>query len=87
MILNAQLDDQSAYKIEFLKETTQDSLTDIIKKALDLDYDQLTINQQSPLEIMKKNGFIGCAPGPGDLSENYKEYLAKSLYSQTALQS
>lgn len=79
MRLNARLDDELARKVEFLKETTQESYTDILKKALNLYYEQVSAGKSKPIDLIRKNLFVGCGEAVEDLSKNYKQHLREGL--------
>ncbi len=79
MRLNARLDAEMSEKVEYLKEVTQESLTRIIKQALDLYYLEVSAGKERPIDRMRQNGFVSCGTGPEDLSKNYKLYLEEGL--------
>ena len=55
-------------------------MTDTRKAGLDKLVGSLDAGaRMRPFDALKKAGFIGCAPGPTDLSANYKKDLAASL--------
>lgn len=78
MRINARLDSELSPKIRFLTKATGLTVTEIVKKALVLFYEQIRGGRTDPLSALQKAGFIGCASGPQDLSRNYKKALLKT---------
>lgn len=77
--VNARLDRDHAAKLEYLKRTTGLAVSDIVKRGIDLAYDEVRAQPQSPLHALTAGGFVGSAEGPADLSARYKEELAALL--------
>jgi len=77
--LNARVDDELAAKVEALRRLTKKSTTDIVKAAIELYYDTVRGTGGRAADLLEQAGFIGCADGPEDLSESYKDELASSL--------
>jgi hypothetical protein len=80
--INARLDEAMSQKLEALRKLTGKSTSDILKGALEL-YFQRASEQQSPLQIMKRHGFVGSAAGEPDLSSDYKALLTKLIEQKT----
>lgn len=77
--INARLDADHRRKLEFLRERTQAGTTELVKRGIDAYYLQVKSEEESARSIFKKTGLIGCAVGPGDLSQRYKELLSTGL--------
>ena len=66
-------------ELEQLRKPDDLSVSDTVKQAIDLMYDQRTTEPKKKLRALLASNFIGCAQGPEDLSINYKTYLAQDL--------
>lgn len=77
--INARLDERHATKLEYLKRTTRLGVSDIVKRGIDLLYEDVRKEALDPLLALTESGFIGSGEGPGDLSERYKEELRDLL--------
>jgi hypothetical protein len=77
MQINAQLDEGYAHKLNYIQQQTHQTLTDAIMTAIDLYYQQF--QPLKPLDVLTKNGFIGCGQADADLSVNYKLILIDEL--------
>lgn len=77
--INARLDEAHADKLDYLKRTTGLPVSDIVKRGIDLVYEETRRVSPSPREVLAAAGFVGVAEGPADLSTRYKEDLASSL--------
>ena len=78
MRINVRLDPSSEQALEYLKQNTGLSVTQIIKHSLELYVNEL----QSEAGRCNKQLFsdlAGIGQGPADLSDNYKSYLEESL--------
>ncbi|BAZ65392.1 hypothetical protein NIES4106_01300 [Fischerella sp. NIES-4106] len=76
MRINARLDEEHANKLTYIQQQTHQAVTDVIKFAIDLYYEQLQHQQQkNPLELLTQTGFIGCGEADANLSVNYKSIL------------
>ena len=84
MRINARLDDEHAEKLTYLTRTTGASVTEVLKQALDVYFEQLGNSCGSAAQILEQSGFIGCGEGSPHLSEQYKESLKKSLATKHA---
>lgn len=82
MRINARLDEEQTRKVNFLKEATDSSVSEIIKHALDQYYEDIRKTQINTIDLLRKTGFIGCSDGPSNLSTTYKAKLAKGLKSK-----
>ena len=74
--INARLDPGLARKVRLLSERTGRSTTEIVKASLEA-YVAAAEGEARPAALLAD--LIGCATGPADLSENYKQHLTKSL--------
>ncbi|MEH2307157.1 CopG family transcriptional regulator [Nostoc sp.] len=79
MRINARLDDEYADKLAFIQQQTNQAVTDVIKSALELYYQQLQQEQKNPFSMLTQTGFIGCGETHPDLSVNYKSILRDGL--------
>lgn len=79
MRINARLEPVLAKKVLYLKEKSGDTTSGVLKRAIELYYQKEAERAASPFKIFEAAGFVGCAPGPAKLSENYKAEFAKSL--------
>lgn len=77
--VNARLDEAHAAKLDYLKRATGLAVSDIVKRGIDLAYEEAKHATSSPLDVLTEAGFVGSAEGPADLSERYKEELAELL--------
>ncbi len=77
MRINARLDEEYAHKLTYIQKQTNQPVTDVIKSAIDLYYQQL--QQQKPLDLLTQTGFIGCGEADPNLSVNYKSNLRNNL--------
>lgn len=78
--INARLDDARDQKLRYLARETNASVSEVVKRAIDLYYEQ-THPKKSAFEILNGSGFIGMGKAETDarVSENYKSILADAL--------
>jgi hypothetical protein len=86
MRINARLDEKTEQQLTYIRATTKQSLTDIIKHSLSLYYQQLRSETGEGTRKLLQSDFIGCAEGPEDLSSHYKHYLRHAGPRGQALQ-
>ena len=79
MRINARLDESHARKLELLRRRTGHRVSDLIKEAIDLYYEEVQATPERPADALAKAGFIGCGEADPVLSENYKQLLTDSL--------
>jgi hypothetical protein len=79
MRVNARLEPALAKKLAYLKGKHGETTSAVLKRAIELCYAQEARGSASPLALLERVGFVGCAPGPAGLSTNYKRELGKSL--------
>lgn len=82
MRINARLDQDSDRKLAYIQQQTSQGVTDIIKSAIDLYYQQLQAAAKHPLSLLTQTGFIGCGRADADLSVNYKSTLKQGLQAK-----
>ena len=71
MRIYARLDDSRSQKLDFLSRVTHLSTSEIVKRAIDLYYDQVKSARPRPAEALSASGFIGCGEAAPDLSDCY----------------
>jgi len=75
--INVRLDESLSRKLEALKKETGTTTSEVLRRAIDLYFSSV---RDIPVEaVLTGTGFVGCGEGPADLSESYKEELAKDL--------
>ena len=79
MRINARLEPPLAKKIAYLKAKSGATTSDVLKRAIEVYYDQEAEASTSPLAALEKVGFVACAEGPRNLSSRYKAELTRSL--------
>ena len=79
MLINTNLDDIIAEKIDYLVKTTQLTLADILKNAVNLYYEITRTSPADKLKAFEESGFIGCGEGDAHLSVNYKHDLRELM--------
>lgn len=79
MRISVKLDNERAEKLRELRGSTQLSVSEIVKRAIDLLHRQETERCREKIDDLMSNDFVGCAQGPEDLAGNYKRYLTQSL--------
>ncbi len=72
MRINARLDEQSEKDLQFIKEQTGETVTQIIKDLLSNKADELRQKQRpgSKMQALLQSKFVGCGEGPEDGSVN-----------------
>lgn len=75
MRISARLDEEQSERLEFIQRETQESVSEVIKRAIDRYYGEVSQGRSRAAEILAATGFIGSGEGPGDLSADYKRYL------------
>ena len=79
MRINARLDDSRSRKLAYLVRATSQATTEIVKRAIDLYYEQETATRRSAAEVLHSVGFVGSGKASPDLSTNYKVELQTIL--------
>ena len=80
--ISARLDAAHAARLNLLRRSTGLPLSDLVKRGIDLLYDEQLKKSRVPGEVLQSTKFIASGEGPRDLSENYKEDLAELLDSK-----
>jgi len=79
MLISTNLDDSLAEKIDYLLKTTQLTLSDILKNAVNSYYELTRVSPTDKLKAFEEFGFIGCGEGDAHLSVNYKNDLRELM--------
>jgi hypothetical protein len=82
MRVNARIEPPLAKKLAYLKAKHGETTSAILKRAIEAYYEREAGGSSSPLELLERAGFVGCAAGPSNLSTSYKRELTKSLASK-----
>lgn len=76
MQIKTELDDQHYEKLQQLQKIMGKNLTALLELAIDDLYARPKVSiGHDALMILRENHFIGCLPGEGNLSQNYKQEL------------
>lgn len=76
MQITAELDQQHFERLQELEKQSGKDVSAIIKEAIDeMILRKKTVPAYQALEILGRNGFIGCMEGDGELSVRYKDKL------------
>jgi hypothetical protein len=75
--INARLDARRAGKLQELARATGNSVSDVIREAIDYYHASHPRGTQRGRAALRK--LVGSARGPSDLSQQYKRYLAEDL--------
>lgn len=79
MRINARIDEKQVKQLEHIKQREQITTTQVVKRALDLYFQQHKVKKRLKIEQLLSSEFVGCAEGPADLSDNYKQFQSKTL--------
>jgi hypothetical protein len=81
MRINARLDEHSEKNLEFIKKSTGENITQILKNLLEERAKQLRQKQNvgGKFKSLLGSEFVGCAEGKANLSENYKEAFYQGI--------
>ncbi len=74
MLINTNLDDSAAEKVDYLVKTTQLTLSEIVKNSINLYYEWIRTSPEDRLKPFYESGFVGCGEGDPHLSVNYKPF-------------
>ena len=77
--ISARLSAESAEKLKRIIKATDSNMSQVIARAIDVYFAEAVKRQAGSWKALEKTGFIGCARGAVDLSENYKRYLSEDL--------
>ncbi len=80
MKITADLDSLHYSKLTTLQTQLNQDVQTLLQLAIDDLYERHQLNRpmtegQKSLAILRKNGFIGCLQGDGNLSQDYKQLL------------
>ena len=78
MRLNARLSAEHAAQLTQIQEQTQASVSEIIRRALEVYYQTVCKRPTSAKEVFATTGFMGCAEDEPELGATYKSKLASS---------
>ena len=79
MRINARIDEKQLQQLEQIKKQEQITTTQVVKRALDHYFQHQKSKKQLKIEKLLISDFIGCAEGPADLSDNYKQKQSEAL--------
>jgi predicted transcriptional regulator len=80
MRVNARLDDSYQAKIDYLAETGQMTVSDVVRDAIDHYYEAVKSEQVRRLRGLDAIiGMAGSANAPTDLSTNHKKYVGQII--------
>jgi hypothetical protein len=79
MRINARLDEERARKLRYLERATGESVTGVVRSAIDAYYREVEDRQTGSVARFEEVGFIGCAEGDPDLSGRHDKILAEDL--------
>lgn len=82
MRINARLDESHSEKLRYLTTITKGTISDVLKRAIDLYYERARTETGNASSILQSTGFVGSGESTADLSRKYKEILAKDLGSK-----
>jgi hypothetical protein len=74
--INARLDGDLAGKLDYLRQRTGATTTEVLRASLEAYFEQVK-SRDKPEHLLAR--FIGCAEGPEDLSSTYKAEVTQSL--------
>lgn len=77
--ITVRLDEELARKVQHARKRTGKSTTDLVREGLDRYCTDLSAGAGSPWEVIQAVGLVGCASGPSDLAETYKDEMRGSL--------
>lgn len=77
--VNARLDERDTQKLEYLKDATGLTTSEVVKEALSVYFRQVSGESAKAAETLASTGFLGSGEAASNLSENYKEALSEEL--------
>lgn len=81
MRINVRLDDNLAYKLDYLVHAEGLNVSEVVKESINRYYDEIRAPQPAR-DVLERNGFIGCGEADAELSASYKETLTASLQAK-----
>ena len=82
--LNARLEPELEQKLEYLRQRTGLSTSDVVRESTERYYEAVRTAGGSAREILEGSGFVASGTGPADLSERYKGHLTASSSGKTS---
>lgn len=79
MRINARLDKQDEQKIKYIIDQTHETVTDVLREAIALYYEQVKGSGSRQSRALLDSGFVGSGETEKDLSSVYKKHLSKFL--------
>jgi len=79
MRLNARLSTEHAAQLTQIQEQTQASVSEVIRRALEVYHHTICQSSASPHEVLSSTGFVGCGEAEPNLGATYKSKLTDSL--------
>jgi len=79
MLINTNLEDGVAEKVDYLLKATQLTLSEILKNSINLYYELTRVSPADKFKAFEESGFIGCGEGDAHLSVNYKNDLKELM--------
>lgn len=79
MRINARIDEKQLKQLEQIKQQEQMTTTEVVKRALDQYFQYQKSKKQLKIDNLLTSDFIGCAEGPADLSDTYKQKQSEAL--------
>ena len=70
--VNARLDARSTARVAYLLRETKANTSEVLRKAIEIYYNQVCKAHQNTADVLNQAGFVGCAEGQSDFSETYK---------------
>lgn len=80
--ISARITPRVARMLAELSAHEESDLSEQIMEAVKERYDRLLAQRQNAWKVFEKQGFIGCAKGPANLSQSYKAVYSKALSSK-----
>jgi hypothetical protein len=77
--INARLTPELARKAGYLERRLNLSTTEVIHRAIERYYAEISEEAEGTEAILARTGFVGCAEGSANLSRSYKREIARSL--------
>jgi hypothetical protein len=77
--ISVRLDPKSLEKLELIRQSTGQNLSEMLRQAIDIYYQQSNQDTPPSSETLDRVGFVGCSEGPTDLAKNFKKYLSEGL--------
>ncbi len=82
MRINARIDEQHSERLRFLTRSTNASVSEVLKRAIDLYYEHRRRECGDATAALTASGFVGVADGDPELSTTYKQRLSEELLSK-----